>query len=123
MNQNYSNIPVSSSNQDKTVQAFDAYGTQPVEMNVTVLAAMKGFFTSRDFGEVAAESIAVTIIRQAVQDGYNPMQILDTLKGIDTVQLSAIVSEILNYNRFKSSSLGYAQPFRPNPEIARNILA
>ena len=123
MNLNYSNIPVSSSNQDKTVQSFDAYGTRPVEMNATVLAAMKGFFTSRDFGEVAAESIAVTIIRQAVQDGYNPMQILDTLKGIDTVQLSAIVSEILNYNRFKSSSLGYAQPFRPNPEIARNILA
>jgi hypothetical protein len=123
MNQNYSNIPVNSSSQNQTVQAFDAYGTQPVEINATVLAAMKGFFTSRDFGEVAAESIAVTIIRQAMQDGYNPMQILDTLKGVDTVQLSAIVSEILNYNRFKSSSLGYAQPFRPNPEIARNILA
>jgi hypothetical protein len=122
MNQNYSNIPVSSS-QNKTVQAFDSYMTLPVEINSTVLAAMKGFFTSQNFGEVAAESIAVTIIRQAKQDGYNPMQILDTLAELDSVQLSGLVSEILNYNRFKSSSLGYADKFRTHPEIQRNIIA
>jgi len=122
MNQNYSNIPVTSS-QDQTVQAFDSYFTMPIEINSSVLAAMKGYFTNRDFGEVAAESIAVTIIRQAKQDGYNPMQILDTLKGLDNIQLSGLVSEILNYNRFKSSSLGYADKSQPHPEIQRNILA
>lgn len=122
MNQNYSNIPVSST-QDKTVQAFDSYMTAPVEINSSVLAAMKGYFTERNFGEVAAESIAVTIIKQAKQDGYNPMQILDTLNGLDSVQLSGLVSEILNYNRFKSSSLGYAQQFQTHPEIQRNIIA
>ena len=31
--------------------------------------------------------------------------------------------EILNYNRYKSSSLGYAQKFVPNPEVQRNIIA
>ena len=122
MNQNYSNIPVTSS-QDQTVQAFDSYWSIPIEINSSVLAAMKGYFTNRDFGEVAAESIAVTIIRQAKQDGYNPMQILDTLKGLDNIQLSGLVSEILNYNRFKSSSLGYADKFQPHSEIQRNILA
>ena len=109
--------------QDSTIQAFDAYGTIPVEINSSVLAAMKSYFTNRKFGAVAAESIAVTIIRQAKQDGYNPMQILDTLKGLDDVQLSGLVSEILNYNRFKSSNLGYAEKLQPNPEIQRNILA
>lgn len=122
MNQNYSNIPITSS-QDKTVQAFDSYMSSPVEINSSVLAAMKGYFTERSFGEVAAESISVTIIRQAKQDGYNPMQILDTLNGLDNVQLSGLVSEILNYNRFKSSSLGYAEKFRTHPEIQRNIVA
>lgn len=122
MNQNYSNIPISTP-RDKTVQAFDSYMSAPVEINSSVLAAMKGYFTNRGFGEVAAESIAVTIIRQAKQDGYNPMQILDTLKGLDSIQLSGLVSEILNYNRFKSSSLGYAEPFQTHPEIQRNIIA
>ncbi len=122
MNNNYSNVPLSTT-QDQTVQAFDSFYSQPIEINATTLAAMKGYFTSRNFGEVSAESIAVTIIRQAKQDGYNPMQILDTLRGLDDIELSGIVSEILNYNRFKSSSLGYAQKFQPNPEIQRNILA
>jgi hypothetical protein len=117
-----SNIPVQI-NSDNTVQAFDKFYDAPVEIDASVLAAMKGFFTNRNFGEVAAESIAVTIITQAKQDGYNPMQILDNLKGLTSVELSGLVSELLNYNRFKSSSLGYAQPFITNAEVLRNIIA
>lgn len=119
---NYSNIPVSSSI-DQTVIAFDNKYAAPVEIDATVFAAMKGYFTNKGFGEVSAESIAVILITQAKQDGYNPMQILDTLRGLDNVELSGLVSEILNYNRFKTSSLGYAQEFKTNPEIARNIIA
>ena len=122
MQTSYSNIPVTSS-KNSTVQAFDSLTSSPLELNSSVLAAMTGYFTSRGFGDVAAESITVTIMRQAKQDGYNPMQILDTLKGLDDVQLSGLVSEILNYNRFKTSSLGYAQKFQTNSEIKRNILA
>jgi hypothetical protein len=117
----YSNIPITKVNND-TVEAFENYFSSPVEINTSVLAAMTAYFTSRGFGQVAAESIAVTIITQARQDDYNPMQILDTLRGLDTVELSAIVSEILNYNRFKTSSLGYAQTIVPNEEVYRNII-
>ena len=119
---NFSNIPVSN-NVDSTVKSFDNFYTAPTELDGTVLAAMKGYFTNRGFGDVASESIAITIAKQAKQDGYNPMQILDSLKGLTDVELSGLVSEILNYNRFKSSSLGSAQPFRTNPEVARHILA
>jgi len=123
MSQSYSNLPLDSTVSDQTLQSFNNYYSLPVELNATVLAAMKGFFTNRDFGEVSAESIAVTIMTQAKQDGYDAMQILDTLKGLSNAELSGLVSEILNYNRFKTSSLGYAQPFAPNAEILRNILA
>lgn len=122
MQTSYSNIPVSTS-QNSTVQAFDSLTSAPLELNASVLAAMTGYFSSRGFGDVAAESISITIIRQAKKDNYNPIQILDTLKGLDDVQLSGLVSEILNYNRFKTSSLGYAQKFQTNSEIQRNILA
>lgn len=117
----YSNIPIETSS-DQTVQTFDGYYTAPLEIDSSVLAAMKGFFTNRDFGEVAAESISITIISQAKRDGYNPMQILDTLRGLDSVELSGLVAEILNYNRFKTSSLGYANAFVTNAEVERNIL-
>lgn len=118
----YSNIPTTKE-LNNTLVAFDNFYTAPVEIDSTVLAAMKGYFTNRNFGEVAAESIAVTIITQAKQDGYNPMKILDTLRGLSDVELSGLVAEILNYNRFKTSSLGVAQEFRVNPEVARNIIA
>jgi len=122
MSQSYSNVPGTTSIPNQpVVQAYGFY-SKPIEFSSTVLAAMKGYFINRGFGEVAAESITITIMTQAQQDGYNPMQILDTLKGVDDVQLSGLVSEILNYNRFKTSSLGYAQTFTPNAEVQRNIV-
>lgn len=119
----YSNIPPNRTAVESTVQAFDNFYTQPLELNAGVLDAMKGFFTKRGFESVAAESIAVVIMKQAKKDNYNPMQILDTLKGLDSVEISALVSEILNYNRVKTSFLGYARQFTPNQEVQRNILA
>jgi hypothetical protein len=119
----YSNLPPAAlpSNSD-TANIMNNYYSTSVELNSTVLAAMTGYFTNRGFGEVAAESITLTIMKQARSDGYNPMQILDTLKGLTNVQLSGLVSELLNYNRFKSSSLGYSRGFTPNPIIKRNIV-
>lgn len=99
------------------------YYQQPLELNADVLFAIQGFFSSRGFDDVSSQSIAVTIIKQAKKDNYNPMQILDTLKGLDSVEISALVSEILNNNRFKTSFLGYTRGFVPNDEVARNILA
>lgn len=120
----YSNVPPAASpSENDTVKAFDNYYTQPTELEATVFAAMKGYFTSRGFDEVASESITIIVMTQAQNDGYNPMQILDTLKGLSNIELSGLVSEILNYNRFKSSSLGFAQAFRPNTEIQRSIIA
>lgn len=119
----YSNLPLQTSNADQTIQFFDAYYNQPLELNVNVFNAMTGFFTSKGFDKTAAESIAVIIMKQAKKDSYNPMTVLDTLKGLDTVEISALVAEILNYNRFKTSFLGYAREFTANYEIKRNILA
>jgi hypothetical protein len=122
MSQYYSNLPTIVDQTDSTVQSFNGYFTEPVELNSTTLAAMTAFFTSRKFGQVAAQSIAATIMMQAKKDKYNPLQILDTLKGLADLELSALVSEILNYNRFKTSSLGSSKPFFANDIVSRNII-
>jgi hypothetical protein len=119
----YSNLPQQATGTiEPTVQAFDLYYTKPLELNSNVLAAIKGFFQSRGFDDVASESTAVILMRQASVDKINPMNILDTLRGIDNVAISALVSEILNFNRVKTSFLGYALNFTPDPYIARNII-
>ncbi len=117
-----SNIPVSNQS-NATLNYINSYNAPIYEIQPSVLAAVKGFFTNKNFGEVAADTIATIIIVQCKKDGYNPMVILDSLRGLGEVELSGLVSEILNYNRFKSSSLGYAQTFETNVEVKRNIIA
>lgn len=117
-----SNLPITSSNADATLQAFDSYYSSPVELNSTAYVAMTGYFSNKGFEKSAADSISTIIMRQAKKDGYNPMQILDSLKGLNDVELSGLVAEILNYNRLSTSSLGVAKPFKINPEIERNIV-
>lgn len=118
-----SNLPLGTSNLEPTVQAFDAYYAEPIELSAAAYDATVGFFTSRGFDEVAAESISTIVLSQAKRDGYNPMKIVDTLRGLNSAELSGLVAEILNYNRVKTSSLGVSQPFTTVPEIQRNILA
>lgn len=116
----YSNLP-SSKPTNEVVQVQDSLYNRPFELEVSTLNSMKGFFESKAFDSNAAESISVIIMKQARIDGYNPMQILDTLRGLNEVEISALVSEILNYNRIKTSFLGYARQFNPNGEVLRNI--
>lgn len=123
----YNNIPQSDiqkkSSSDGTTKFFDSFYQFPVEINNTTLTAIKGFFETRGWGADAAESVAIIITVQAKKDNLNPFQILDTLTGFDDVQLSALVGEILNYNRFKTSSLGINYLASPAEEPRRNIVA
>jgi len=45
------------------------------------------------------------------------------MKKLDENDLSQIISEVLNYNRFKTSVLGSIQKVTPVDAVRRNILA
>ena len=121
----YNNVPSqkAASSSDQTLQVFDQYYQTPVELNNNDLVAMTGFFEKRGFELDAAESTALVILQQAKKDGFSAMQVMDTLSGLSPVEISALVAEILNYNRFKTSSLGTSQHYAPSEEVTRNILA
>jgi hypothetical protein len=122
----YNNLPQPQQISDssiKTLKVFDAYTTAPLNIDGATFDAMAGFFGSRGFGEDASKSMAYVIIKQAMLDKYNPFQLIETLKGLTDIEISSLITEILNYNRFKTSSLGTASPFTPAEEVARNIIA
>jgi hypothetical protein len=121
----YNNIPQPTKIQDssqETLKVFDAYTTAPLNVDSATFDAMTGFFASRGFGEDSARSMSYVIIKQALIDNYKPFQLIETMKGLDDVEISGLITEILNYNRFKTSSLGTASPFSPTDEVARNIV-
>jgi len=118
----YSNLPPNLTAANSTVKSIDNYYIRQFELDPSTFNMMKGFFQSKNFDKVAAESIAVTIMKQAKVDGYNPMAVLDQLKGMQGLELNSLVSEILNYNRFKTSLICHSMGFSPFEPVARNIV-
>lgn len=102
-------LPVSSRNDsaEGTRLFFDSYGKEPLEFSANDVAASVAFFEKQGFGETAALMISSIILKQAKLDNVPVFQLLDTLKQFDGVQLSAVITEVLNNNRSTTSTLGY----------------
>jgi hypothetical protein len=122
MASNYNNLPVKLSNNSVGQQAFSNFFVDPIEINASTLDAMTGFFTDKGFEETAALSIASLLIAQAKKDNINPLSFLDILKGYNNLQLNSLIAEIINYNRYKTSYLGFGTIFSSNPLVGRNVL-
>lgn len=114
-------IPQIEDSAEATKLYFDQYAESPLEFNANEISAAITFFQSRGFGGDAASTTAAAILKQARLDNIPVFKILDTLKGFDSVQLSALVAEILNNNRKSSSTLGFRVSNVTKIEAQRNI--
>ena len=77
---------------------------------------------NKGFDKVAAQSTGSVLLQQAKIDGIKVFELLDTLKGLDRLQLSYTVTQVLNFNRQKISTLGYRVSDTKKPTEARNIM-
>jgi hypothetical protein len=118
------NLPstLSTDSASATKLFFDAYGEQPLEFNSTDVDATVGFFEGKGFDRDAATITAVTLLKQAKIESQPIFQILDTLKGFSSLQISALVAEILNNNRPSTSTLGLRVVNSNRISQTRNIL-
>jgi hypothetical protein len=102
-------------------QFFDRYFTDSLEFSASQVDAVVGFFENRGFDKTAAVSTSIVLLEQAKLDSINIFQLLDTLKGLSDVQLSEIVTEILNYKRPRTSSLGFREAIGVEQFEQRNV--
>ena len=84
--------------------------------------AVIGFLENKGFDKSAALSTGTILLKQAKLDGIKVFELLDTLKGLDKLQLSYTVTQVLNFNRQKISTLGYRVTDTRKPPESRNIL-
>ena len=61
-------------------------------------------------------------MQQAKLDNVRVFELLDTLKGLEKLQLSFAVATIVNFNRQKISTLGFRVTNTNTPLEARNIM-
>lgn len=102
---------------------FDTYGEAPLEFNATEVDACVSFFVKKGFDDDAALVVSSVLLRQAKIDGTRIFTLLDTLTGFDAIDLSALVSQVLNNNRVPTSTLGYKTTTQAQPTLERNIAA
>jgi hypothetical protein len=102
---------------------FDTYGNEPLEFLAAEVSAAISFFSSKGFDNIAATQTAAILLKQAKLDGISIFNILDKLSGFDTVKLNSLVAEILNNNRFPTSTLGFVTMSVEKQNQTRNIFA
>tara|TARA_B100001287_G_C22509596_1_gene447563 strand:- start:179 stop:589 length:411 start_codon:yes stop_codon:yes gene_type:complete len=106
----------------KVNKVFDQYFTASQNFPSNEVDAVVGFFEKRGFDKTAAISTATTLLSQAKLDGVKIFELLDTLKGLDAIQLSTVVAQVINYNRPSTSTIGFRRDEQTNLTEKRNIL-
>ena len=103
-----SSLPIQPQSNDKSVtEFFDKYFTKKLEFSTNEVDAVIAFFEKRGFDRSAAISTGTILLQQAKLDDIKVFVLLDTLKDFDETKLSAVVAEVLNYNRLNTSTLGF----------------
>jgi Glu-tRNA(Gln) amidotransferase subunit E-like FAD-binding protein len=102
-------------------QLFDRYFTKQINITSNEVDTVVGFFTKRKFTKDAAIAVSTVIIQQAKAENKNVFQLIDTLTGLSEIQLSKLVSAILNNNRSKISALGYKNSYNIETTENRNV--
>jgi hypothetical protein len=117
------NLPQEQSTGTKSVKTFfNNFFTKTVSFPAEQIDAVVGFFVKRGFDANSANSIAITLLNQARQESVNVFALLDSLKGLTDVQLSQVITQVLNTTREKTSLLGYRVKPATDSYESRNIL-
>ena len=124
MTEFFTNLPPrEKDNLDKTIEKLTTTNYQTdYQFNVGEYDTTVAFFVKRGFSRTAAESTAYVILSQAKIDEIPPHELLDKLTKASPVQLSELITIILNANRYKSSRLGVRQTLTTKETVSRNIL-
>ena len=120
-----SNLPVQTvtDSSELTKTYFNNYADPGTEFSSNDVEATIGYLRSSGFGEQAAIVTSSILLKQAKQENIPVYALLETLKGFEALELSSIVSTVLNQNRSVTSALGFRFTSAENQFQTRNILA
>lgn len=116
-----SNLPAQEQS-DEVKAFFDKFFLHQVTFPSNQIDAVLGFFLKRGFDDLSARSTAISLLNQARLENINVFQLLDSLKGLTDVQLSQVVTEVLNLYRDRRSFLGYKLSNLEETTESRNVI-
>ena len=115
-------LTVTTQKTDKVISFFDNRFEKKLEFSTNDFDAVTNFFEKREFGRVAAKTLAQVLLSEAKKENIKIFQLLDTLTGLNRTQLNSIILKILNESREKTSQLGFRSRSKLNHMEERNIV-
>jgi hypothetical protein len=115
------NLQIDSKSKE-TKTFFNQYYNVELSYPSNEVDAVVTFFTRRGFTKTAATSVSTALLQQAKLENVPVFEVLDTLKGLDDVQISGVVAEVINANRPKTSAVGSTNNNKIQSLDNRNIL-
>lgn len=117
------NLPqtLSTDSAEEVKAFFDKYFRHQITFPSNQIDAVLGFFLKRGFAEENARTTSIILLNQARIDNINVFKLIDSLKGLTDVQLSRVVTEVMNSYREKTSYLGYKVTAVDETTESRNI--
>ena len=117
------NLPLEKTEGQKEVrQFFDNYFNEEISFPSNLIDAVVGFFVKRGFDEQVARSTGIVLLNQSRLDNINVFELLEKLQNLSDIQLSQIITQVLNYYRIQTSVLGYKTTIKNESFESRNIL-
>tara|TARA_B110000503_G_scaffold86895_1_gene132171 strand:- start:1314 stop:1787 length:474 start_codon:yes stop_codon:yes gene_type:complete len=113
---------ISKGSDEDTRLFFDRYYTKSINFADNDLNSVVGFFENKGFDKNSAIAVSITLLAQAKLDNIKIYKLLDTLKNYQDMQLTAVVAEVLNYNRKRTSAVGFKRTSFDNKTEKRNII-
>lgn len=104
-------------------QYFSNIFDQQINVTPEVDQAVLAFFERRSDNINAAKSMASAVILSALDKGLNPMEILDRINSLDSVEIDVYTAMILNLSRVNTSVLGVVNTPPVSEYVTRTILA
>ena len=95
--------------------------TTSLAINSNEFDALVGYFKKRGFEDIPSREISGILIQKATNDNIPVFRLVDTLKGLNPIELNTIITQVINADRPRSSTVGFNQDIKTDNFDLRNI--
>lgn len=106
----------------KTLLYFNEYGVPGFEFKGEEVDSTVAFLKEKGFGEQASIVTSLVLLQQSKRDSVPVRSLIESLKGLEALQLSSLVGQILNSNRLPTSALGFRIDTKKTEFEKRNVI-
>jgi N-acetylglucosamine kinase-like BadF-type ATPase len=116
-------ITISPISADQTIRIFDSFYSTNLVINASAYDMVHSYFVETCESQQIADNFTAIVFRIAQEGNYNPIDILELLKGTNsTMKMNSVLCFYLNTFKEKVTLYGVSNTPKPNESVQRNVV-